>query len=41
MRKLLLPIALFLGGVLLLMAVAYWYAHTYGSQGVGPVPGYN
>ena len=33
MRKILLPIALFLAGILLLAAAAYWYDQKYGSEG--------
>jgi hypothetical protein len=33
MRKLLLPIALFLAGILLLAGAAYWYDGKYGSAG--------
>lgn len=40
-KKLLLPIALFLAGILVLAVIVYWYTHVYGSQGMGPVPGYN
>lgn len=40
MRKLLLPIALFLAGILLLMAADYWYDHKVGSAGQNPAPGY-
>jgi hypothetical protein len=40
MRKLLLPIALFLAGILLLVAVVYLYDHKFGSAGQYPVPGY-
>jgi hypothetical protein len=36
MRKVLLPIALFLAGILLLAGVAYWYEQKYGSQGPFP-----
>ncbi|HVM63027.1 MAG TPA: hypothetical protein VMV72_19365 [Verrucomicrobiae bacterium] len=40
MRKLLLPIVLFLAGVVVLAMVAYWYNQKYGAMGAGPVPGY-
>ncbi|HTS16712.1 MAG TPA: hypothetical protein VMP11_03995 [Verrucomicrobiae bacterium] len=40
MRKLLLPIALFLAGLLLLAAGAYWYVGKFGSNGAAPVAGY-
>lgn len=33
MRKVLLPIALFLAAILVLAAVAYWYEQKYGSEG--------
>jgi ABC-type transporter Mla subunit MlaD len=41
MRKLLLPIALFLAGILVLVAAVYWYDHQFGSVGGGPTPGYH
>jgi hypothetical protein len=41
MRKLLLPIALFLAGILMLLAVVYWYDHKFGSSGQAPAAGYN
>jgi hypothetical protein len=40
MRKLLLPIAWFLAGILVLMAAAYWYDHKFGSSGQTPAAGY-
>ena len=40
MRKLLLPIALFIAGILVLAAAAYWYVHRYGASGAAPVAGY-
>jgi ABC-type transporter Mla subunit MlaD len=40
MRKLLLPIALFLAGILVLLAAVYWYDHVFGSGGQYPTPGY-
>ena len=40
MRKLLLPIALFLAGMLVLVAAAYWYVQRYGSNGAAPLAGY-
>jgi hypothetical protein len=40
MRKLLLPMALFLAGVLVLVAAVYWYDHKFGSAGAYPLPGY-
>jgi hypothetical protein len=36
MRKILLPIALFLAAVVLLAAAAYWYDRKYGSEGPFP-----
>jgi hypothetical protein len=33
MRKVLLPLALFLGAIVLLTAAAYWYEQKYGSDG--------
>jgi len=33
MKKVLLPILLFVAIILLLMALAYWYDHKYGSYG--------
>jgi hypothetical protein len=41
MRKLLLPIALFLAGILVLVAAVYWYDHKFGSMGQAPAAGYN
>jgi hypothetical protein len=40
MRKLMLPIALFLAGILVLVAAVYWYDHVFGSMGAGPAAGY-
>jgi len=40
MRKLLLPIVLFLAGILVLMAAVYWYDHKFGSNGHVPAAGY-
>ena len=40
MRKLLIPIALFLAGILVLLAAVYWYDHKFGSAGQAPTPGY-
>jgi hypothetical protein len=40
MRKLLLPIVLFLAGILVLAAAAYWYVQKYGASGAAPVAGY-
>ncbi|MGA2604042.1 MAG: hypothetical protein ABSG14_07425 [Verrucomicrobiia bacterium] len=40
MRKLLLPIALFLAGILVLVAAVYWYDHIFGSAGATPTAGY-
>ena len=36
MRKILLPIALFLAAIMLLAAAAYWYEQKYGSTGPFP-----
>jgi hypothetical protein len=36
MRKILLPIALFLAAILLLVGAAYWYDQKYGSEGPFP-----
>ena len=36
MKKVLLVMALFLAGILLLMAAAYWYDQKYGSDGPFP-----
>jgi hypothetical protein len=36
MRKVLLPLALFLGAIVLLTASAYWYEQKYGSDGSFP-----
>jgi hypothetical protein len=41
MRKLLLPIALFLAGILVLVAGVYWYDHKFGSAGAVPTAGYH
>ena len=40
MRKLLLPIGLFLAGILVLAVAAYWYVQKYGASGAAPVAGY-
>jgi len=40
MRKLLLPIVLFLAGILVLAVAAYWYVQKYGASGAAPVAGY-
>jgi hypothetical protein len=41
MRKLLLPIALFVASILVLVAAVYWYDHTFGSAGASPTAGYH
>ncbi len=41
MRKLLLPIALFLAGILVLVAAVYWYDRVFGSGGQAPTVGYH
>jgi len=40
MKKLLLPIALFLASILVLVVAIYWYDHVVGSAGMAPTPGY-
>jgi hypothetical protein len=41
MRKVILPIALFLAAILLLAGAVYWYDQRYGSQGMFPPQGYH
>ena len=41
MKKVLVPIALFVAAILLLAGAVYWYDQTYGSQGAFPPTGHH